>query len=151
MTLRRVLLSAFGVGFLPAAPGTWASAATTALVVLAHGWGAAPASPAILACAVLGCAVTLALGGGGDPSWVVTDEVAGQAVALGIAAAAPGGGWLPVVLAFVLFRVFDVWKPGPIGALERRLGGAGVLAVDLGAGILAGGLVAAAKGLGLLS
>jgi len=48
-----------------------------------------------------------------------------------------------VLLAFLLFRILDVWKPGPIGWLERLPGGFGIMADDLLGGALAAAMVAA--------
>ena len=56
----------------------------------------------------------------------------------------PWPGW---VGAFVLFRLFDIWKPGPVGWADRRSGTAGVMLDDLIAGVLAGLGVIAAAGL----
>ncbi len=79
----------------------------------------------------------------GDPSAVVIDEVAGQAIALlPVYAFARGGTpvrfWILVAAAFFLFRAVDVVKPGPVGAAEKLPGGLGVMADDL----LGGALVA---------
>lgn len=68
-----------------------------------------------------------------DPSVVVVDEWLGQGVAL---LAAPHS-WLGAGLAFVFFRVFDILKPPPVGALERLPGGFGIMLDDLAAGLLA--------------
>jgi len=149
----RALLSFFGIGFLPGPSGTWASAATMGVIWVADGPAAGPLSLAVVLCVVLGSLVTAVLGGPysrsagqEDPSWVVTDEVAGQALAVAIGAAASrGGGWWPAVAAFLLFRLFDIWKPGPIRAAERLPGGLGILADDLLAGVAAGLLVAALR------
>jgi phosphatidylglycerophosphatase A len=153
----RALLSAFGIGDLPGPTGTWASAATTVVLVAVHGASPAPTAPGVLAAFALGTVATLAFGGrtgttgSGDPSWVVSDEVAGQALALGVAGTvARGDPWVATALAFVLFRVLDIWKPGPVGAAERLPGGAGVLADDLLAGAIAGAAVAGARVAGLL-
>jgi len=89
-----------------------------------------------------------------DDGRIVIDEVAGQLItltpvlALGAAAlAARGTGiselssgapawWLLVVTAFVVFRVLDIWKPGPVRWAERNFaGGLGVMADDLLAGV----------------
>lgn len=71
-----------------------------------------------------------------DPSIVVIDEVAGQMVAL-----LPLMIWLPtwwnVLAAFILFRLFDIWKPYPVRRLEGLNGGLGIMADDLGAGVYA--------------
>jgi phosphatidylglycerophosphatase A len=67
-----------------------------------------------------------------DPGWVVVDEAAGQSLALSAAS-----GWLGVLLAFALFRLFDIAKPGPVGWADRQPGPFGVMADDLIAGALA--------------
>jgi phosphatidylglycerophosphatase A len=68
-----------------------------------------------------------------DPSEVVIDEFVGMLVAF---------LWLPVtwqslVAAFLLFRLFDIWKPFPAGRFEKLSGGLGIMADDLVAGIYA--------------
>jgi phosphatidylglycerophosphatase A len=135
------LLTAFGLGLSPWAPGTVASLATALLVVALGALGRVGYLAALLLFAY-GTIATLALAGrarrpdgGGDPGWVVSDEVAGQALASATGLAF--GLWLPGLLAFVLFRAFDIGKPGPIRQLEALPGGIGVLADDLGAGVLA--------------
>ena len=75
--------------------------------------------------------------GSHDPSEIVIDEVAGMWIALiGIPITWPG-----MVAAFLLFRLFDIWKPGPIDRLQNLPGGWGVMMDDVAAGALAGGLV----------
>lgn len=75
-----------------------------------------------------------------DPQEVVLDELVGCLVALQF------GDWrlVPVVIAFVLFRLFDIAKPWPVGLLDRRVkGGLGVMLDDLVAGLMAGLVVLA--------
>ena len=71
-----------------------------------------------------------------DPGNVVIDEVAGQMIAL-----LPGPfyvhTWWSIFSAFVLFRVFDIWKPYPIRRLEKLESGLGIMADDIVAGIYA--------------
>ncbi len=71
-----------------------------------------------------------------DPSIVVIDEVAGQMIAL-----LSGPFWLPtwwsILSAFILFRIFDIWKPYPIRRLEALESGLGVMADDVVAGAYA--------------
>ncbi len=71
-----------------------------------------------------------------DPQRVVIDEVAGVLIAM---AFVRGNGPYAMVAAFVLFRLFDITKPGPIGAAENaKPVGFGIMADDLLAGLLAG-------------
>jgi phosphatidylglycerophosphatase A len=73
-----------------------------------------------------------------DPGAIVIDEVAGQWLALIPAGLNPVG----VVLAFILFRAFDVTKPWPVGWADRHLKGAfGIMADDIIAGLYAAVLV----------
>jgi len=134
MTLPRLVASGLGVGLLPGPQGTWASAAA-----LLPGLALLALSPwALLAGAVL---ITLAgvwavhsVDAGNDPGWVVVDEVAGQWIAL-LPLAAPS--WQGALMAFLLFRLADITKPGPIGAIDRRHDAIGVMGDDVAAGVLA--------------
>ena len=71
-----------------------------------------------------------------DPSIVVIDEVAGQMIAL-----LSGPFWLhtwwSILSAFLLFRLFDIWKPYPIRRLEGLESGLGIMADDVLAGVYA--------------
>ena len=69
-----------------------------------------------------------------DPQIVVIDEVVGQWITLAGASALNWKSWLA---AFVLFRLFDIWKPPPVRQLERMPGGAGIVLDDAMAGIYA--------------
>jgi phosphatidylglycerophosphatase A len=71
--------------------------------------------------------------GVGDPSVVVVDEVAGQMLAL----VAVPLEWKYLVVSFILFRGFDIFKPPPLRSLERFPGGWGIMLDDLGAGLYA--------------
>jgi phosphatidylglycerophosphatase A len=151
--IQLLLLTAFGLGTIRPAPGTVASLATAGLMLLAAG---RPLAGIALATGlfVYGVWATLACGeafqaegGHDDPSWVVSDEVAGQALAC-MAAIPFGGGWLPTGAAFLLFRLFDITKWGPVGMLEKLPGARGVLLDDLAAGGIAASLVAVAGALG---
>lgn len=142
----------FGCGFLPIAPGTWGSLATLPVAhVVATFWGAWSLAGFALAVAAIGVHAsgeTARLRGRKDPSEVVVDEVAGQAIALiPVYALVPPGATVlrvgTVLLAFLLFRILDVWKPGPIGAAEKLPGGWGIMADDVVGGTLAAAMVAA--------
>ncbi len=79
---------------------------------------------------------------GKDPSEVVADETAGQAITLMMIPAGMLGSPLHILCAlaaaFVLFRLFDIFKPWPAGAMQKLPGGWGILLDDLFAAIMAG-------------
>src|SRR4051812_3021016 len=127
----------FGCGYSPVAPGTVGAAAAIALAVLLD--RAVPVPPvafAALAAAVsvpgIPAATTTARHyGKKDPHIVVVDEVAGQWLAL---AGARTLNWKTWIAAFMLFRLFDIWKPPPVRQLEALPEGLGIVADDLMAG-----------------
>ncbi|WP_240756688.1 phosphatidylglycerophosphatase A family protein [Roseicella aquatilis] len=121
-----------GVGRLRPAPGSWGSAVVLPAALL----GPAACFGLALLLTVLGFWAAHRLLGedtNADPGWVVVDEGAGQLLAL---AALPEAGWIGVALAFLLFRLFDITKPGPVGWADRRHGAIGVMLDDLVAGAL---------------
>jgi len=135
-----------GIGRLRPAPGSWGSAAVLPLAWAGPGW----CLLAALALTLLGWLALRALAEdavAADPGWVVVDEGAGQALALAALPAAAGWPW--VVLAFLLFRAFDIGKPGPVGWADRRAGPFGVMLDDLLAGALAAGVIGALRAFGL--
>ncbi len=139
MTLARLVASGGGAGFLPRAPGTWGSLAAllAGCGLLAIGGRRALAAGALLATGAGMWAIPRA-GGQADPGWVVIDEVAGMWVAmLPLSRPAPA----PALAAFALFRLLDIWKPGPIGRLDRVPGRVGVMGDDLAAGAAAAGVL----------
>lgn len=133
----------FGIGFLPGGPGTWASLATAAIwYVAARG---AHLSPTHRIISTLAVAVVVTLigipaasavekeSGRQDPGHIVIDEVAGQLTALVFMPPVIGH----TVLAFALFRFFDIVKPPPVRQLERLHGGLGIMVDDVAAGLYA--------------
>lgn len=149
--MSKIIATFFGAGFLKPASGTWASAITVALGVLAYeaGLGLLVPLAAVLA-AVLGFMAVppyLRATGGEDPSEVVIDEVAGQLLALSFTIIplwwhqVPDllfGAWPGWLVPFLLFRLFDIWKPWLVGRADRRGDPAGVMLDDLWAGLFAG-------------
>lgn len=134
----RLIATGCGIGYLPIAPGTWASLASLPLawlIVLNYGqMGLAIAALISLLGGIWASNTTENLTGEKDPSSVVIDEVAGQWITL--IAVAPdlmlyGAG-------FVLFRIFDIFKPWPVSWAEGLPGGFGVMMDDVLAGIYAG-------------
>ncbi|HWX49395.1 MAG TPA: phosphatidylglycerophosphatase A [Roseomonas sp.] len=139
-TLPRLVASLGGVGFIRPAPGTWGSALALPAVVLG------PDGCLVLAAllALLGWwALERLPEGRADPGWVVIDEGAGQSIAL--AALPLGAGAAGIILAFLLFRLFDITKPGPVGWADRQKGSTGVMLDDLIAGALAALLILALR------
>jgi len=132
-----------GIGLLKPGPGTWASLATALLWFSAA--RVAHPGPANLAIATGIAALVITLtgipaatvvareSGKEDPGHVVIDEVAGQLIPLIVC---------PIeirrlLLAFALFRIFDIVKPWPARQLERLHGGTGIMLDDIAAGIYA--------------
>lgn len=139
----RVVASFLGSGFFPVAPGTAGSLA--ALVVGAELMRLpAAALPVAALLAALGgvWAIGAAQAGGDDPGWVVIDEVAGMWITLiGLARPTISG----LVAAFLLFRLLDITKPGPIGWADRQHTPAGVMGDDLIAGAIGAGILWAVR------
>ena len=145
-----MLTSCFGLGRLPVAPGTWGSIPPAVIFGLCCHFGAPVVSISILmallvvegsiACIKL-APVAIAATGKIDPSEVVADELAGQAVTfLTIPLILPadltaGRIWAIAGIGFLLFRIFDIAKPWPIRKLEKLPQGWGILADDLLAGV----------------
>ena len=125
--MRRVAVlvaTGFGLGYLPIAPATWASAATalTLVVTAVAVWVSGPAEKTL----------------GHDAHPIVIDEVAGMMITV---CGVPAIGFavpshiLTLIVGFVLFRIFDVWKPPPVGRAQELPGGLGVVTDDVLAGL----------------
>jgi phosphatidylglycerophosphatase A len=146
--LARVIATWFWCGYAPKAPGTAGSLAAVAIAWLLHTYAGvtaiAFASFALLLAipGIWAAGVVARESGKEDPQIVVVDEVVGQWIALAGATALNWKSWL---LALVLFRLFDIWKPPPVRQLERLPGGLGIVADDAMAGVY-GALVLFAAG-----
>jgi len=131
VNIARLIASGLGAGHAPGAPGTAGSLLALVLgvpLLIGPPW----ALPLAALAAVLGGVWAIrAARAGGDPGWVVIDEVAGQWIAM-LGLARPT--WQGLLAAFVLFRLLDIAKPGPIGWADRQGGAAGVMADDVIAG-----------------
>lgn len=133
----RILATWFGCGLAPKGPGTVGTAGAVPLVLLFAYFGEKSYMIATFSFVVFSIFVAhlyeLGHPDDHDRSEVVIDEVAGFLITM---------TWLPMtplwlVLGFLAFRLFDVVKPWPISWVDRRvLGGVGVVADDLVAGIL---------------
>jgi len=142
--LALILATAGGAGYLPIAPGTWGSGAAIVLIA-AWGWFGGSlalylgATVVVTVIGVWAADVTEQVYGKKDDGRIVIDEVAGQALTLvPVAAWASDGAFFPsLVTGFVLFRLLDIAKPGPIRWAERNFpGGVGVMADDVVAGLI---------------
>lgn len=149
-----------GVGYLPIAPGTWGSAVGVliylavawvegliAVHLLQNGWGGEQITAWIHVVNLILFLLFCLLGIWGatratklfhhkDPSQAVVDEVMGQLIVFLFIPFALH--WFYLVAGFLLFRLFDIWKPYPIDSLQNLPAGIGVCADDILAGVYAG-------------
>ena len=121
----------FGTGLSPIAPGTVGTLLGFPLFwLLSLGplWFQLGMLLALFALGVWVCECTAPALGGGDPGAIVWDEVVAFALVLLVAPHSVLG----FAGAFLVFRLFDIWKPFPIGWLDARVGGGlGVMLDDL--------------------
>ncbi len=150
VNISAAIATLFGIGRAPIAPGTVASAVAVPLawIIVTAGNPAWLLFAAIAAAAIGGwaCEHYVRETGKHDPSECVVDELAGQWLACAFAPR----GLLAYALAFVFFRALDITKPWPLSAAEKLPGGAGVMADDMLAGLLAGLAVAVFARAGLV-
>ncbi len=153
-------LTTIGVGYIPGAPGTYGSAVAVGVYILVswfersatvHGvasgmrldqtaaihWALNVVLLTIFCLiGILASTRSVPLLGNNDPSEAVVDEVMGQFVTFLFI---PFGlGWPFILAGFLLFRLFDIWKPYPIDNLQILPGGLGICADDIVAGVYAG-------------
>ena len=132
----KLVATAGGAGFSPVAPGTCGT-----LVAVPIAWLLTRAgTPSFW----LGFVVITAIGtwasevfcratGVDDDQRIVIDEVAGYLLTIAFIPR----GWVNIILGVIVFRLFDIWKPGPIRLVDEKVhGGVGVMADDLAAGIV---------------
>jgi phosphatidylglycerophosphatase A len=158
-----------GVGYLPLAPGTWGSLVGVGLYLLVRGalmkvffgvaaqhnfnllhiyYGVIAFELVIISAVALvgtwAASRTEKLSATKDPGKVVIDEVVGQFIALIPVPFVLESAWWTAILAFILFRFFDIVKPYPARRLESLESGLGIMADDIVAGVYAGMVVAVA-------
>jgi phosphatidylglycerophosphatase A len=151
-------LTTFGVGYIPGAPGTYGSLLAVAFYAgLSSLFGSFRYTPsvtqpefmvaAIHAVILIAFLLFILLGiwaagrsakllGNTDPKQAVVDEVIGQLLVFLFIPFTRS--WTLIAAGFLLFRVFDIWKPYPIDSLQSLPGGIGVCADDILAGCYAG-------------
>jgi phosphatidylglycerophosphatase A len=146
-----LIATGLGVGLLPAMPGTWASLAALPVGWIVRSWfGVAglAAAGAILFVAGWWASARATAGDhaadpGADPGAIVIDEIAAQLVALLLCPL----DWRWYAAGFVLFRLFDIAKPWPIGWLDRSVkGGFGIMLDDVAAASYVLALLALGQG-----
>ena len=139
-------IATFGVGFLPLIPGTFGSLLSVGIFLFFT--QILTGSPLIAVVLLFILVVTFAgiwaasrteeLSGRKDPGKVVVDEVAGQMIALlPVALFSLQPLTRGVIVSFILFRLFDIFKPYPASRFERLRGGYGIMCDDLAAGAYA--------------
>jgi len=153
-------VTTFGVGYLPYAPGTYGSAVGVGIYLLAAfaesriggsmiagSWNEAQITAWFhvvnLVLFLLFCLLGIWASGRStklfknkDPQQAVVDEVIGQLITFLFIPFAMS--WWLVLAGFLLFRLFDIWKPYPIDSLQNLPAGIGVCADDILAGVYAG-------------
>ena len=166
-------VTTFGVGYLPLAPGTWGSmvgvaiylgisdlVANVARLFQANisGFGWDPFLSWVHAIILIAFLIFTLLGvwaagratellGDLDPSKAVVDEVIGQLLTFLFIPFT--FSWKIILAGFILFRLFDIWKPYPIDSLQNLPAGIGVCADDILAGVYAGGCLSIIYAIGL--
>ena len=138
--LINTLSSFFYIGYIPGAPGTWASLLAVMI------WLLLPVQSIVVQILIVSLAFLVGIYVSGlsevnsgivDPSFVVIDEVAGMWLALLLLPRLPYPHYLTIVLlAFVVFRILDITKIFPINKLEQMSGGFGIMMDDIAAGLL---------------
>lgn len=148
MRASHLIATFFYTGHLRPAPGTWGSLAAVLVGYVIHmlfgPWGLALGVVLSFGLGLWATTIETAGKDDHDPSEIVIDEVAGQWIALlpvSIGAAHAGlpigALWPGLLTAFVMFRFFDILKPGPVGWADRREGPMGVMLDDVIAGVMA--------------
>ena len=155
MTLSRFIATWFGVGLLRPAPGTWGTLAALPFAWALHQLGGFPllalATVAVFALGWWVSVIETRNSADPDPSEIVIDEVAGMWLALwpvSFGAQMMGADilrlWPGWVVAFLAFRLFDIWKPGPAGWADRLHTPLGLMLDDIFAGVFAAVVVVVA-------
>jgi phosphatidylglycerophosphatase A len=130
----------FGVGLIRPAPGTWGSLAALLIWYFAEFLHSSIhiVLPIFILFSWLVCSQASQDSQSKDHSSIVIDEVAGMLVALSFVA----HELIIYLWAFLLFRLFDIWKPWPVSWADKNVeGGLGILLDDLIAGLFAGGII----------
>lgn len=127
----------FGSGLAPFAPGTFGTLAAIPLYLLMTSLSPPLYLLIVAIVSIVGvwiCGKSSEILGVHDHSGIVWDEFAGYFITM---IAAPAG-WIWIIIGFILFRLFDIWKPWPISVLDKQVhGGFGIMIDDILAGVFA--------------
>jgi len=133
----RFLAFGFGSGLAPKAPGTCGTLAAVPVYLLLMDLPLVAYLIIVLILTVYGiwiCGVTSRYFAVPDHPGIVWDEIVGFLITM---IAAPSG-FIWIIIGFLLFRLFDIWKPWPISLLDRHIhGGLGIMLDDVVAGVFA--------------
>jgi phosphatidylglycerophosphatase A len=141
-----LLATGLGAGLMPVAPGTAGAIEGVAIFLLLNALHLGPVSSSVVLAIINVCLFAIGVWASNracrvtgleDPQVVVIDEVSGQLIALTPLAFLPSLPLVSVLVGFLLFRLFDIFKPYPIRKLEHLHGGLGVMADDGLAGVYA--------------
>ncbi len=140
--MERIFLTFFYVGYLRPAPGTWGSLAGALIAAILLRIYGEVAQNTLVLLSVLLFFISISVinsyekkTGEHDSSFIVIDEVVGVWIAMAFG----GGYFINMALAFVFFRLFDIYKPSIIGRIDKEVkGGLGVMLDDVVAGVFAG-------------
>jgi phosphatidylglycerophosphatase A len=131
----------FGSGLAPKAPGTFGSAFALLFVPIWLSLGFHLSLIAVLIMSLVGiyiCGQTAKVIDVHDDGRIVWDEFAGQSITFLPLLYLQQMNWMWVIGGFILFRIFDVWKPWPIRVIDRQVhGGFGIMLDDIIAGVWA--------------
>jgi phosphatidylglycerophosphatase A len=133
LSVYRIIATFFCAGYAPKAPGTVGTIAALPLYAIMKRLSLPRYLLATAILTLLGVFVSgkMEEHWGNDPSQVVIDEVVGLLITL----VSRPKGWKEITLGVLLFRVFDIIKPPPVGYVDRNVhGGLGIMADDMIAG-----------------
>ncbi len=130
-----ILSFGFGAGFSPFAPGTMGTLIAIPIYLLLASFSSIIYLSIVVVSFVIGCwasgQTANALGVHDHPG-IVIDEIVGYLVTMLLVPVA----WYWILLGFLFFRIFDIWKPWPVSLADKRVqGGLGIMLDDLFAGI----------------
>lgn len=136
LSVGTAVATVFGAGYIPVAPGTAGSLVSAGLFLVLQ-------QTAVINWVLCACFLIVGYWGcsagrkkwGEDPSKIVIDEFAGCWIAC--LAVPAGWGIIGIAAAFLLFRIFDIFKPWPVSVLDRMKSASGILLDDVAAGIMA--------------